>query len=203
LQAGTTHSDNLLQFGDSSTKYAGNAENPGQIQDVFARVGGPDSDEVSTDVMVKVNSGNVIIDNVWLWRADHDIHGGVSKSRNPVKTSLQINGDNVIGYSTMCEHALGNMLEWNGENGRNYFFQSEYPYDVDTDYNTNGYVGYKVGDNVQTHEAWGTGVYSFFRDHNVLMDTGIKAPFHTGIKFHNSFTRFLSGSGGMKHIIDD
>jgi predicted heme/steroid binding protein len=114
-----------------------------------------------------------------------------------------VNGDNVIGYGTFCEHTLKNLLEWNGENGRNYFFQSELPYDVDHRYNDDGYVGYKVADNVQNHEAWGTGVYTFFRDNEVWMNSGIKAPTNTGVKFHNSFSRFLTGSGGIKHIIDD
>jgi hypothetical protein len=35
------------------------------------------------------------------------------------------------------------------------------------------------------------------------MNSGIKAPTNTGVKFHNSFSRFLTGSGGIKHIIDD
>ena len=95
------------------------------------------------------------------------------------------------------------MLEWNGENGRNYFFQSEYPYDVDQSYGDADYAGYKVGDNVQTHEAWGTGAYTYFRVHNCTMPSGIKAPQNPGVKFHNSFGRFLSGNGGLKHILND
>jgi hypothetical protein len=98
---------------------------------------------------------------------------------------------------------LKNLLEWNGENGRNYFFQSELPYDVDQSYNDNGYVAYKVGDNVQNHEAWGTGVYTNFIDNDVWMNSGIKAPTNTGIKFHNSLTVHLTNKGGIKHIIDD
>jgi hypothetical protein len=53
---------------------------------------------------------------------------------NPVQTALQINGDNVTGYGLACEHTLGNLLEWNGENGRTYFYQSEFPYDVNQSY---------------------------------------------------------------------
>jgi len=38
--------------------------------------------------MVQVNSGNVIIDDVWLWRADHSSAGLVKNRKNPVKTAL-------------------------------------------------------------------------------------------------------------------
>jgi hypothetical protein len=54
------------------------------MQDVFARVGGSDVNEVMTTYMVKINSGNVIIDDTWLWRADHDQAGLVADSHNPV-----------------------------------------------------------------------------------------------------------------------
>lgn len=38
--------------------------------------------------MVQVNSGNVIIDDVWLWRADHSKSGLIKNKANPVKTGL-------------------------------------------------------------------------------------------------------------------
>ena len=46
-------------------------------------------------------------------------------------------------------------------------------------------------------------MYTFFRDHYVEVDSGIKAPAHAGIKFHNSFAVHLSGNGGEKHVIDN
>jgi len=45
LQAGNLNSDALLKWGDDF-KYPGNQYNPGVMHDVFARVGGPDTDEV-------------------------------------------------------------------------------------------------------------------------------------------------------------
>ena len=38
--------------------------------DVFARVGGAETNVSVTSCLV-VNSHNVLIDNIWLWRADH------------------------------------------------------------------------------------------------------------------------------------
>lgn len=153
--------------------------------------------------MIQINSGNVIIDDTWLWRADHSVSGLVKNKRNPVDTGLQINGDNVTGYGLACEHTLGNMLEWNGENGKTYFYQSEYPYDVDHTYADAGFASYKVGDNVNNHEAWGVGVYSYFRDFTVNMESGIKAPQKPGVKFHNSLSVFLNGNGMINHVIND
>ena len=152
--------------------------------------------------MVQVNSGNVIIDDVWLWRADHSRGGLIKNQANPVKTGLQVNGDNVLGYGLACEHTLGNLLEWNGNNGRTYFYQSEYPYDVDHTYPEGGFTSYKVNDNVTNHESWGAGVYVYFRDNLVNMPSGIQAPNKEGIKFHNSLLLFLWGNGGINHVIN-
>lgn len=59
------------------------------IQDVYARVGGPDKVEVSAEIMMVVNTGYTIIDNVWLWRADHDVTGELVKNgKNPCSTAL-------------------------------------------------------------------------------------------------------------------
>lgn len=124
--------------------------------------------------MVQINSGNVVIDDAWLWRADHSQSGKIDNSKNPVDTGLQINGDNVIGYGLACEHTLGHMLEWNGENGQTYFYQSEYPYDVtQANYGDKKFAAYKVADNVKNHKGFGIGAYTFMRDHHVTIDTGI------------------------------
>lgn len=73
---------------------------------------------MSADVCVRLNAGNVVVDGVWLWRADHDSQGLVYNKKNPLKTAIQINGDNVVTYRLSCEHATdGNLVEWNGNNG--------------------------------------------------------------------------------------
>jgi hypothetical protein len=129
LEAGPKNSQALLLWG--TTGYAGLATNPGAISDVYARVGGtnPTGDRMATN-MIQVESGNVIIDDIWLWRADHDAGGLVYNSRNPVDTGLTVNGDHVTGYGLACEHTLKDLLVWNGDFGKSYFYQSEFPYDV-------------------------------------------------------------------------
>ncbi len=64
------------------------------------------------------------------------------------------------------------------------------------------YVAYKVGDDIYSHSAYGVGVYCFFRDHYVDVKTGITAPIRNGVNFVNSLAVFLSGKGGIDHVID-
>jgi hypothetical protein len=129
LEAGWGWSDSLLVFGQPG--YQGSASNPGSLHDVFARVGGTNgSGSTYADKMLTINTANTIIDGVWLWRADHDVQGLVYNSRNHVTTGLLVNGDNVTGYGLAVEHTLGDMLVWNGNGGRSYFYQAEFPYDV-------------------------------------------------------------------------
>ena len=121
-----------------------------------------------------------------------------------MNTGLLVNGDNVIGYGLACEHTLEDMLVWNGNYGKSYFYQSEYPYDVtQANYGDKGFVGYRVNQNVTSHEAYGIGVYSFFRDNWVTVNTGISAPERAGVAFHNSLSVFLNGNGQISHVINN
>jgi len=204
LQAGKTKTASLLQWGTGS--YNGNPFNPGFLYDVFARVGGtnsPSQYQVSTDTMIQINSGNVVYDNSWLWRADHDVSGSVYNSDNPVHNGLVVNGANVTTYALASEHSLQDLVVWNGEHGQTYFYQSELPYDVtEANYGQPGYVGYRVASNVQNHQAWGVGVYSYYRDNAVTTYTGISTGTSSGISFINSLSVFLNGLGQITHVIN-
>ena len=204
LQAGPSKTEALLLWGSG---YAGSQSNPGVVSDVFGRVGGtnnPNDQQMTVDVMVKINNGNIIYDNSWFWRADHGVSGLVYNSMNPVQTGIQVNGDNVIAYGLASEHTLGNLVEWNGNNGHVYFYQSEYPYDVTQEnYANEGYVSYKVADSVTSHYGFGIGVYSYFRDHAVDVKAGIEAPTRDSVTFVNSLTVFLNGNGQIDHVIDN
>eukprot|EP00456_Euglypha_rotunda_P051780 TRINITY_DN4179_c0_g1_i25.p1 TRINITY_DN4179_c0_g1~~TRINITY_DN4179_c0_g1_i25.p1 ORF type:complete len:166 (-),score=16.66 TRINITY_DN4179_c0_g1_i25:57-554(-) len=149
--------------------------------------------------MVLINSGNVIYDNSWLWRADHDVSGEVVNSMNPNYHGLVVQGDNVITYGLAVEHQLQDLVQWNGNNGRTYFYQSELPYDVtEANFGQPNYVGFRA--NGSNHQGWGMGVYSFFRDYAVTTVNGIVSP-STG-KYQNSFTCFLNGLGEIQHVIN-
>eukprot|EP00667_Euglena_gracilis_P004473 EG_transcript_4493 len=209
LEAGPKPTAVLLQFGPageaedgSSAAATGDPANPGVISDVYARVGGARPGQV--DTMVRVTSGNVVLDNVWLWRADHDAQGLVFNRSNPCTTGLVVDGHNVTAYGLAVEHTLGDLVRWNGDHGRTYFFQAEMPYDVrQEDYGDHDFVGYRVGDAVTAHEAHGAGVYHFFRDHPVAVRRGIAAPASPGVRFVSPLAVYLSGFGILHHVVNE
>jgi len=115
-----------------------------------------------------------------------------------------VNSDDVYMYGLAVEHTLEDNLIWNGERGKVFFYQNEMPYDVTQDqWGTPGYVGYRVAESVKSHNAYGVGVYSYFRDHTVDVETGIKVPESLVNNFVNPFTIFLSGNGSTHHIINE
>ena len=116
--SGTSASPALIRFGDGS--HAGTVFNPSFMHDVFCRVGGPDGtegDPVAADVMVEVNSGFVIGDNMWFWRADHTVEGESDKRFNPVNHGLLVRGNDVTMYGLAVEHTLQDLVQWSGERG--------------------------------------------------------------------------------------
>jgi hypothetical protein len=167
------------------------------------RVGGPEASGVQVDTMLKIQSGNVVGDNLWLWRGDHTIDGvGIVDSNNPVKNGAIINGDDVTMYGLMVEHTLEDLVQWNGERGTTFFMQSEMPYDVDTTYGKNGFTGYRIADGVTQHKAYGIGIYNFFRDYAVDVPTAISVPESLVSEFYSPLTVYLNGMGGIEHVIN-
>ena len=130
LEAKSETVSSLLLWGISG---GGNTSNPGVMSDVFARNGVFTTETVSSsiDTMVRVASDSVIIDNTWLWRADHDTNGAATMKDNHVNHGLYVKGDDVIAYGLAVEHTLEDLTIWDGERGQVYFYQSELPYGVD------------------------------------------------------------------------
>jgi len=200
-----TPGNHLLRWG--KRKSFGDQRSPGVMSDVFARVGGRNNstaEERQIHTMVRIDQSHVIVDHSWLWRADHDVAGLVRNRRNHVAHGLEVNGNHVKTYGLFVEHTLGNLLQWNGEDGAVYMYQSELPYDVtQANYADRGYHSYHVDQRVRRHQSYGAGVYTYFRDHDVLMDMGLKTPWGIEIKFTNAFIKQLNGFGGIKHILND
>jgi hypothetical protein len=186
----------------------------GVISDLFARVGGtvPAAGkgggavvQAMVEVMVQVYSDGVIGDNLWLWRADHAANNTlVHASANPCTTGLVVHGDDVVMYGLAVEHTLGDMTVWEGERGRTYFYQAELPYDVtQANYGSKGFVGYRVGEEVTAHEGYGVGVYTFMRDSNVTVASGIAAPQALEGHFISPLSVYLNGHGTCTHVLND
>jgi hypothetical protein len=204
LEAGPVKSASLLEVGPKPSTVDHSA-NPTFLFDLTVRTGGATSGK--NDVGILINSSHVVADHLWLWRADHG--AGVGWTANPTKNGLAVNGENVTIYGLFNEHHNEYQTLWNGNSGRVYFYQSEMPYDVPNQASwmsgkTNGFASYKVADTVTSHEAWGLGVYCYFRDAAVKANSAVEAPAVEGVQFHNLTTVWLNGRPGSEitHIIN-
>jgi hypothetical protein len=194
LDAGLKRSEALMEVGEPGSLNS-HAADPTFLFDVFVRVGGPHEGSVKSAIII--NSNNVIVDHIWLWRADHG--NGVGWDKNWCANGLVVNGDDVLIYGLFNEHNQEYQTLWNGNGGRVYFYQSEMPYDppsVDAwkHDGINGYASYKVADHVKTHEAWGVGVYNVFYQAPVIVDNAIETPSALEDKIHHKIIFWLNGN---------
>jgi hypothetical protein len=173
---------------------------------VFFRIGGAAAGKATISLVV--NSDNVVLDDIWAWRADHG--NGVGWTVNTADTGLVVNGDDVTAYGLFVEHYQKYEVIWNGERGRTIMFQNEMPYDPPnqaawTHDGINGYAAYKVADTVKTHEAWGLGSYCFFNvDPTIHATRAFEVPKNTaGVKLHDILTVSLGGVGVIDHVVND
>jgi hypothetical protein len=204
LDAGAVKSPTLLEVGPEGSS-ADHSANPTFLYDLTVRTGGATPGK--NDVGLAIRSNHVVADQLWLWRADHG--EGAAWASNPTKNGLVVDGDDVTIYGLFNEHHEEYQTLWNGDGGRVYFYQSEMPYDVPDQSSwmsgaTNGYASYKVADSVTRHEAWGVGVYAYFRDAAVKAHSAVEAPAARGVRFHNLTTVWLNGRAGSEitHVIN-
>lgn len=211
----------LLEFGTAGTKDQGNPNNPGGLFDIFCRVGGggpaAQRNWISIDTMVRIHAGHVVGDNLWLWRADHaGLEPGESvncpevspvfyqteKNEYNVDTGIYVSGNDVTIYGLAVEHTSKHQTIWKGENGAVFFYQCEFPYDVDEDFGENGYLGYLIDDSVKAHSLYSPGVYSNFRNAVVKVETAIAHPESNDILVVNPFTVHLDNNGLIGSIVN-
>jgi hypothetical protein len=204
FDAGPVQSPVLLEIGPEGS-HGDHTRNPITLHDVFFRVGG--AGVGSTEGNLRINSNDTIVDHTWIWRADHGAEVGWTK--NLSANGLVVNGNHVTIYGLFVEHHQQFQVQWNGNGGRTYFYQSEIPYDPPDQASytsapgTNGWASYKVGDNVTDHEAWGLGIYSVFRHPDVVLSRAIEVPQKPGVRFHHMITVALDDKGEISNVIDD
>lgn len=206
FDAGPQESETLVEFGTPGTD-AGDAQNPSCIFDLVCRVGGYGPGQAKR--MVAIHTSHVLGENLWLWRADHGAHVGWTDNR--CETGLLVEGDDVTIYGLFVEHTQAYQTVWNGERGRLYFYQSEMPYDPPEQAAWrspagDGFASYKVGKDVQAHEAWGLGVYHVFQKAAVVAERAIETPTDPGIRINHALTFRLGGGkpgSGIRHVIND
>ena len=103
---------------------------------------------------MKLHSGNIVGDNIWLWRADHSELAPAEAPNYPnispvfhqteeheahVQNGIQVVGDDVTFYGLAVEHANGHQMVWKGGRGSVHLYQCKFPYDVSSDYGSSGF----------------------------------------------------------------
>jgi hypothetical protein len=205
FDAGTTNSSVLVQVGPSGSS-ASHAADPTVLSDVFARIGGATIGKATQTL--QVNSSNVVGDDLWLWRADHGNNGTVGWTTNTAANGLVVNGANVTMYGLAVEHYQAVQVQWNGNGGADYFYQSEMPYDPPSqsawmDGSADGYPSIAVASSVTSFQAYGLGVYCFFNvNPSEISANALTSPASSGVQWHDMVTVSLGGTGTIQHIIN-
>jgi hypothetical protein len=224
FDAGAERSQVLLQVGSGSDQQHGDNQgqsdeksavsDPSGLYDVFFRVGGAQAGKVKTALVI--NSSNVILDDIWAWRADHG--NGVGWTTNTSDTGVVINGDNVTAYGLFVEHFQKYEVIWNGNGGTDVFFQNEMPYDPPTQAawmeapGVDGWAAFKISNKVTSFHGYGMGSYSFFnRANNGGVDIFAAHAFEVPTtlpagSLHDLLTIFLdavNGTGGILNVVNN
>jgi len=161
LEAGTPQG--LVQSTDAMLRWAGFE---GVASDIFTRVGAfsystafKSSCAITrADVHVQLDGDQTVVDNTWFWHADHD-DCNTSSDQSYSGNGLVVNADGVTAFGLKSEHTFKNLVDWQGEDGQVFLFQSELPYH-DPDFGRRGGSGYYVNTtDVLRHAGFGVGVY--------------------------------------------
>jgi hypothetical protein len=216
FDAGPVNSPVLLQVGTQNASdghardhnHWSDPADPTTLSDVYFRIGGAGVGKATVSLVV--NADNVILDNLWVWRADHGT--GVGWTSNTADTGVIVNGDNVVATGLFVEHFQKDETIWSGQNGKIIFFQNEMPYDPPSQAawtqrdGTLGYPAVRVTNNVKTFQAWGMGSYSFFNQGvNLYSANAFVVPTKLAAgSVKDSLTIFLStaGFGGIQNVIN-
>jgi hypothetical protein len=209
FDAGATNSPELLQVGSSAMHNNQYTSDPPAVQDVFFRIGGAEAGSAATSLVI--NSANVILDDIWAWRADHGT--GVGWTSNTANTGVIVNGDNVTAYGLFVEHYQQYEVIWNGNGGTDIFFQNEMPYDPPSQAawmeapGVDGWAAFKVANSVTSFSGYGMGSYSFFNQGvNIYAANAFEVPSSLSAgSLHDLLTVFLStaGYGGILNVINN
>jgi hypothetical protein len=208
FDAGPLNSPVLLQVGTLHV-HKSDPNDPTLLADVFFRIGGATAGKATISLVV--NSDNVILDDIWAWRADHGT--GVGWTDNTADTGVIVNGDNVTAYGLFVEHYQKYEVMWNGNGGTEIFFQNEMPYDPPSQAEwmeapgVDGWAAFKVANTVTSFRGYGMGSYSFFNQGvNIYAANAFEVPVTLPPSSLNDLlTIFLDatkGSGGILNVVN-
>jgi hypothetical protein len=185
----------------------------GVMHDIYTRVGGSVSPACCSCDTQMLISGNVIAENLWLWRADHDASGGNPACEELKTGGLKANASliglrvlpkaNFLVYGLASEHNLQYNVLWEGS-GYVFFYQSELPYCVSESYDFPGFKLKLATD--EKFEGYGFGIYHFFAQGapqiSTAVNTSESANGTSTIAVDGIVSVLLTGAGTIEHVID-
>jgi hypothetical protein len=204
LDAGYKLTPNLLQVG-ANTSSVGSSTNPIFLHDIFFRIAETQLSartsgiERQTTNAAVIYTSNVVGDNLWIWRADHDKASSgsmtnpalnlVTWNEDRAQHGLIVYGNNVTINGLAVEHFQDYQTIWYGNGGLVNFYQSEMPYDVPSlnawscndpkngiTITGSGCASYLVDSNVTSHTANGLGVYTYFANEPIMAGWAFQVP---------------------------
>jgi hypothetical protein len=210
VDAGAVNSPALVEIGTGHRHHRGSpGADPTALQDVFFRVGGPHAGRATNSLVV--NSDDVVLDDIWAWRADHGT--GVGWTQNTADHGLVVNGSHVDATGLFVEHYQKHQVVWSGAHGSDIFFQSEMPYDPPSQAawnsasDTLGYAAVRLNRSARGFAGYGMGTYSFFNQHvDIYASHAYETADPSTVHLHDLLTVFLdavNGSGGILHVVDE
>jgi hypothetical protein len=207
FDAGPVKSPVLLQVGSRPQAGTASPADPTVLSDVFFRIGGASPGQADTSLLV--DSSQVILDDIWAWRADHG--RGIGWTGNVGDTGVVVNGDDVTAYGLFVEHYQQDEVIWNGKDGTDIFFQNEMPYDPPSQSAwmagpaSDGYPAFLVTRQAAGFRGYGMGSYSYFdQGVPVFAASAFELADPPGGRLYDLLTVFLStaGSGGIAHVVN-
>ena len=116
FDAGAVNSPFLLSAGNPIAGAI--PSDPDLFSDVFFRVGGAESPAHAT-VSFLDSAPNSIIDDMWVWRADHGYHGHQhGMDREYGRYGPDVSANDVTAYGLAVEHYQKNEVIWSGQGGK-------------------------------------------------------------------------------------
>lgn len=202
FDAGAKQSETLLKVGESG---ANHASNPIFLFDCFFRVGGNSTQSTNVTTSLAVNANDTVVDNCWLWRADHG--SGVGWTKNNGDYGAVIAGNRVKCYGLFAEHYKKHNVSWSGNEGYLVFYQSELAYDVPSNEawcseDGNGYASFRVQDNVTKFQGYGMGIYSNFETDGIVLDCAMRVPEGNNIYVGSLCAYAMSLKGTVNNLIN-
>ena len=210
VDAGPVNSPVLMQIGTLIGNNGGphnNPSDPTALQDVFFRVGGPHVGKAT--VALVVNTDNTILDDLWIWRADHGVPGSVGWTVNTADTGLVVTGDHVY-RDRAVRRALPEVQRHLGRQPRRSHLLPERAALRPADpgrlpARRRARLGSLQGGRlVRSFQGYGMGSYIFTNvNPDIHVSHSFEVPVTPGVQMNDLLTINLSGPGTIDHVIND